>query len=144
MKTAILMTACLASALSAGFALAGPCTSEIDGLTKTMSTKDAGSGPTSGAMGTTATTQSQASQGQHPPTAIMDREARGKATSPDDVRRQTEGRPTASGQANANAPGGAKLADASAALARAKELDALGREAECMEAVRNARTLAGS
>ena len=143
MKTALLMTACLASTLSAGFALAGACTTEIDGLTKTMSTKDAGSGPTSGATGSTATTQ-QPVQGQHPPAAVMDREAQSKATSPDDVRRQTEGRPTASAQATANAPGGARLADASAALARAKELDALGREAECMEAVRNARTLAGS
>lgn len=143
MKTPILIAACLASTLSAGFAMAGACTTEIDGLTKAMSTKDAGSGPTGGATGSTAT-QAQPGQGQHPPAAIMDREAQSKATSPEDVRRQTEGRPTASGQATTNTPGGAKLADASAALARAKELDALGREAECMEAVRNARTLAGS
>lgn len=49
MKTPILIAACLASTLSATFAIAGACITEIDDLAKTMSTKDAGSGPTSGA-----------------------------------------------------------------------------------------------
>lgn len=49
MKTPILIAACLASTLSATFAIAGACTTEVDDLAKTMPTKDAGSGPTSGA-----------------------------------------------------------------------------------------------
>ncbi|MGX5736705.1 hypothetical protein [Bosea thiooxidans] len=144
MRTAILTTACLASILSGGSALAGACTGEIDQLTKTMAMKDAGSGPTTGATGSTSA-QSQQSQAQHPPAAIMTREAESKATSPEDVRRQTEGRPTTSQQAASNVPAGTPdQANASAALARAKELDAAGREAECMEAVKTAKTLAGS
>lgn len=143
MRTAILTTACLASILSGGAALAGACTGEIDQLTKTMAMKDAGSGPTDTTGSISA--PSQQSQAQHPPAAIMTREAESKATSPEDVRRQTEGRPTTSQQAVSNAPGGTpNQANASAALARAKELDAAGREAECMEAVKTAKTLAGS
>jgi hypothetical protein len=44
-------------------AAAGPCTTEIDSLSKLMASRDAGAGPTAGAAGTTS--------GQHPPTAAM-------------------------------------------------------------------------
>jgi hypothetical protein len=139
MKTAISMTACLLLALSSNAAQAGACTAGIETLTKTMSSKDAGSGPTMGAGGT-GNAQPQASgQLQHPPAAIMGQETQGKATSPDDVRRQTEGRPTAASGSPESKPG-----EASVALSRAKDLDALGREAECIEAVRNAQRLVGA
>ena len=76
----------------ASSAIAGPCTIEIDGLTKMISDKDAGSGPTVGAIGQTQAPAS--SRVEHPPTAVMNQETQGKATSPEDVRRQTEGQPT--------------------------------------------------
>jgi hypothetical protein len=44
-------------------AAAGPCSTEIDSLTKLMASRDAGAGPTAGVAGTTS--------GQHPPTAAM-------------------------------------------------------------------------
>lgn len=138
MKAAITITAGLLMALSSNAAHAGACTAEIETLAKTLASKDAGSGPTAGA-GATGNAQSQASaKPQHPPAAIMGQETQGKATSPDDVRSQTEGRPTAASGSEASKPG-----EASVALSRAKDLDALGREAECMEAVRNAQRLVG-
>jgi hypothetical protein len=42
---------------------AGPCTAEIENLTKLLASRDAGSGPTAGPVGTTT--------GQHPPTSVM-------------------------------------------------------------------------
>ena len=64
MKTiTLLLGACALAALSAGTAGAGPCTTEIDNVTKLLASKDAGAGPTAG--GTSATT------GQHPPSATM-------------------------------------------------------------------------
>lgn len=143
MRTPIAIAACLASTLC-GTALAGPCTVEIEQLTKIMATKDAGSGPTSGATGATSA-QNQQSQAQHPPAAIMNQQTENKAVSPEDVRRQTEGRPTTSQQAT-KSPGGnqSNQAEASASLAKAKEHDAAGREAECMEAVKTAKSLTGS
>ena len=42
---------------------AGPCTTEIDQVTKLLASKDAGAGPTAGVAG--------ASTGQHPPSATM-------------------------------------------------------------------------
>ena len=60
-------------------AIAGPCTAEIDSLAKRLSAKDAGSGPTVGALG-----QSQGqtgTSGQHSPTAAMSQETQGKAAS---------------------------------------------------------------
>jgi hypothetical protein len=55
--------ACALAALSAETATAGPCTAEIDNVTKLLASKDAGAGPTAG--GASATT------GQHPPSATM-------------------------------------------------------------------------
>ena len=64
MKTiTLLLGACALAALSAGTATAGPCTAEIDNVTKLLASKDAGAGPTAG--GASATT------GQHPPSATM-------------------------------------------------------------------------
>src|SRR5438552_2030940 len=51
-------------ALPIGTAAAGPCTTEIENLTKLLAARDAGAGPTAGAVGSPTT-------GQHPPTAAM-------------------------------------------------------------------------
>ena len=58
----LLLGACAMLALS-GAAWAGPCTTEIENVTKLLASRDAGAGPTAG--GTTAPT------GQQPPTAAM-------------------------------------------------------------------------
>jgi hypothetical protein len=58
-----LFGACALLVLPVGAAAAGPCTTEIDSLSKLMAARDAGAGPTAGAAGTTS--------GQHPPTAAM-------------------------------------------------------------------------
>jgi hypothetical protein len=170
-------------ALGVSAAAAGPCTTEIDNLTKVIASKDAGSGPTPGAGGTHATADTSA----HPPTAAMSEAAKGTATSAEDVRRQTAGQPTAGPQgtgspaqhpptaamsqatqgqtapvttgehpptaamseatrAQAAPPASASSAnigEASAALNRARILDQQGKEAECMEAVRQAKQLRG-
>ena len=64
MKTiTLLLGACALAALSAGTAGAGPCTTEIDNVTKLLASKDAGAGPTAGAA--------SATTGQHPPSAAM-------------------------------------------------------------------------
>ena len=55
--------ACAGSALLAGTAQAGQCTTEIDNMGKALASRDAGAGPTVGAPGSAA--------GQHPPTAAM-------------------------------------------------------------------------
>lgn len=136
MKTTLL-AASVASILSAGSAFAGACTGEIDQLTKTMATKDAGSGPTAG--GSASTSSEAPRQAQHPPGAIMTQQTESKATSPEDVRRQTEGRPTTSQQTSVSGIQRDHAA-ASASLAKAKEHDAAGRESECMEAVKNAKS----
>lgn len=64
MKTiTLLLGAGALAALSAGTAAAGPCTAEIDNVTKLLASKDAGAGPTVGAA--------SATTGQHPPSATM-------------------------------------------------------------------------
>jgi hypothetical protein len=139
-RTFILATTAL-FALGVTSATSGPCTVEIDSLAKTLTAKDAGSGPTSGAGGT----QSAASPSdQHPPAAIMSQEAQDKATSPEDVRRQTAGQPPAAQQGTTGAATEpSNLLEASSTLNRARALDQQGKEAECMEAVRAAKQLAG-
>jgi hypothetical protein len=128
-------------ALGIGPAIAGPCTTEIDSVAKTLAAKDAGAGPTAGASGTAQPPTSPSPQ--HPPAAIMGQETQGKATSPEDVRRQTEGRPTTTQQGTTGADAGAGSAmGASSALDRARALDQQGREAECMEAVGEAKQFA--
>src|ERR1700719_3393730 len=100
-KTFILAGALVGSALSS--AISDPCTTEIEGLTKTLAAKDAGSGPTVGATGQA--TAPIGSSAQHPPTAVMRQETQGKATSPEDVRRQTQGQPTVAQQGMAGTAG---------------------------------------
>jgi len=58
-----LLGACTVVALPLATAAAGPCTAEIENVTKLLASQDAGSGPTAGPMGTTT--------GQHPPTSAM-------------------------------------------------------------------------
>jgi hypothetical protein len=54
MKTiTFLFGACALLALPIEMAAAGPCTTEIDSLTKLMASRDAGAGPTAGVAGTT-------------------------------------------------------------------------------------------
>jgi hypothetical protein len=127
-------------ALGVGSATSGPCTGEIDTVTKTLASKDAGSGPTAGVTGSTQPAASPPSQ--HPPTSIMKQQTEGKATSPEDVRRQTAGQPTATQQGTA--AGADSSMQASNALDRARTLDRQGKEAECMEAIREAKQLAGN
>jgi hypothetical protein len=112
-------TAWMLSSVSAG---AGPCSQEIMDVTKKLASSDAGSGPTTGNPAATAGEQ----KGQHPGTSLMSKESQGKATSPQDVQRQS----------------GVKT-DASQALERARGFDAQGKEAECMHEVMNAKQLAG-
>jgi len=126
-----------------GSAVSGPCTTEIEGLTKTIAAKDAGAGPTSGAAGGAQSTAQQS--GQHPPTSVMTQETQGKATSPEDVQRQTAGQPTATGQGRSGAAAGSSnTIEASRALERAKTLHQQGKEAECMSAVGEAKQHLGS
>ena len=63
MKTITFMFGASALLISLGTAAAGPCSTEIESLTKFMAARDAGAGPTAGAASTTS--------GQHPPTAAM-------------------------------------------------------------------------
>ena len=144
MKTTTLILAGTALfAVSAASATAGPCALEIENVTKTLAAKDAGSGPTAGAAGATQSAAGRSDQ-QHPPTSVMSQETEGKATSPEDVRRQTAGQPTATQQGTTGAaPATGNTMDASGALDRARMLDQQGKEAECMEAVREAKRLAG-
>ncbi|MEH2512778.1 hypothetical protein V1291_004132 [Nitrobacteraceae bacterium AZCC 1564] len=90
----LIFAGCAIFALN-GAALAGPCSEQVDSLTKALASKDAGTGPTSGAV-STRTTTGQA--GQHPPTAAMSEQTQGIATSPEDVRRQTAGQAPAAQQ----------------------------------------------
>jgi hypothetical protein len=83
------------------------------------------------------------SKEQHPPTAAMGQATQGGAASPQDVQRQTAGEPTAAQQAEgARRPATTNLASAQAALQRAREFDAGGRETECMRAVGEAKGFA--
>jgi hypothetical protein len=139
MKTQTLILASVALFALTASANAGPCTTEIDNVAKTLAAKDAGSGPTGSVAGGMAT--APASGTQHPPTSIMKQQTEGKAASPEDVRRQTAGQPTAAQQGSATkseAP-----MQASSALDRARTFDREGKEAECMAAVREAKQIAG-
>ena len=157
MMTRLFLASTALLALAIVPAAAGPCTEQITSLSKTMSTRDAGAGPTAGASasvtappasatGTPATTTGQASSqpGQHPPTAVMGKATEGQATSAEDARRQTQGQPTAADQAaGATASGSNKVALASAALDRARAADARGQEAQCMQSIEEARSNLG-
>lgn len=132
-------------AFGLGAAAAGPCTTEIEALSKTLATRDAGFGPTSGASGgASGGARTAATPSEHPPTAVLGQEMKGKAASPEDVRRQTQGQPTAAeqGETGRAAAESGGMTDASTALERARALDQQGKEAECMASVREAKQLA--
>jgi hypothetical protein len=122
----------------AGPVLAGPCTDQIAQFDKQMASSDAGSGPTgsiankplaSGSGGA----QAPDTSGAHPPTARMNQAAGDKATSPADVRAQTQGQDTA-------VKGGSPPLDqAMQALARARTADAQGNAADCNAALNEAK-----
>ena len=139
MKTQTLILASMVLFALAAPANAGPCTTEIDTVAKTLAAKDAGSGPTGGAAAGMQSAATSASQ--HPPTSIMKQQTEGKATSPEDVRRQTAGQPTAAQQGGAATKSESPM-QASSALDHARVLDGQGKEAECMAAVREAKHLA--
>src|SRR5439155_7721642 len=73
-------------------AVAGPCTTEIENVTKLMAARDAGAGPTTGAGGA-AGQQPADRPAQHPPTEIIGRQTQGKGASPQDAQSQTRGGP---------------------------------------------------
>jgi hypothetical protein len=139
MKTTLIMTSMAIFAFAAP-ARAGLCTTEIDTVAKTLAVKDAGSGPTGSVA--SGMSSAPASGTQHPPTSIMKQQTESKATSPEDVRRQTAGQPTAAQQGGAATKSDAPM-QASSALDRARTLDQQGKEAECMTAVGEAKQLAG-
>ena len=164
MKTiTLLLGACALAALSAGTAGAGPCTTEIDNVTKLLASKDAGAGPTAGvasattgqhppsaAMGaadpSTSASSAAADSGrpQHPPTAAMNQATQGGAASPQDVQSQNRGGLTAAQQAEGGRrPASDNLASVQAALSEARGFDQAGREADCMDAIQRAKRLAG-
>ncbi|WP_246659624.1 hypothetical protein [Ancylobacter moscoviensis] len=135
--TAIVLGTALAGV--AGAAWAGPCTERITTLEKSLSTSDAGSGPTrSTDMPTTAPNESVPRAGETPGTggtAGMNATVGNRATSPADVRAQTSGSGTA-------AQGGASAAmQLSDALKRAKTADQAGDSATCMRALDEAEQL---
>jgi hypothetical protein len=70
----------------------------------------------------------------------MRQQTEGKATSPEDVRRQIEGQPPAAQQGTTGAATRTgSMSEASAKLDQARALDKQGKEAECMEALRQAK-----
>jgi len=141
--TAFILASATVLTLGLGSATAGPCTAEIDSLDRALAAKDAGSGPTPGASAGSRPATSTA--GQHPPTAAMSQESQGKATSAEDARRQSQGQPTAAQEGNTGAATDRRdMGEATAALARARDFDRRGREADCMASVRQARQLSGS
>src|SRR4029450_3844761 len=62
--TSLLFGAGVLITLPAGAAVAGPCTSEIDSLTKLMAARDAGAGPTAGGANDQWTTSSDCGHGR--------------------------------------------------------------------------------
>jgi len=93
------------------------------------------------AAGAHASAADQPARQQHPPTAAMNQATAGTAASGQDAQRQTAGQPTAAQRAQGALPGGRDVASASAALNRARGFDASGQEAQCIDAVRQAKQL---
>jgi hypothetical protein len=136
----LLSTSTFCLGLGVASAMAGPCTTEIERVTKAMSARDAGSGPTVGAAGAEQSppTSGQAA-GQHPATEAVSQASQPTATSPQDVRRQMQGEATSS--QDAQGPAGGKMDTAMASLQRARDLDGQKKEAECMAAAQEAGRL---
>jgi hypothetical protein len=134
--------------LLANSAIAGPCSAEIDQLTKQLAATDAGMGPTGGTNGAGNGTGTMAANpispsGQPqtpttPATGTMNQASQNKATSSQDVQNQNTGQGTMADQATgATSPTGGH-SEAAAALARAQQLDAAG-DAGCLTEVNKAQ-----
>jgi hypothetical protein len=133
--------------LMAGSALAGPCSAQIDALSKQMEATDAGMGPTAnsganaGTMAQNPVSPSGAPSATHPPTGTMNEASQNKATSAQDVQNQNTGQGTMADQAsNATAatPSGGNQ-NALAALEQARKYDQAGDQAACMNEVTKAQ-----
>lgn len=164
MKSVLLLGSCAFLALQIGTAVAGPCTAEIESLSKTLASSDAGAGPTAGATAnpgqhpptaamsqadpstTASTSAAKSNQPQQPPTATMNTAATNLDTSGTTSKPREEHPPTAAmNQATQGAAGSASgKTSASAALEQARTFDKAGQEAQCMDAIRQAKKLAGS
>ena len=163
MKSSLMLASCAFLALQLGTAAAGPCTAEIESVSKVLAAKDAGSGPTAttnpgqhpptAAMtaadpSTTASTSAaKSNQPQQPPTAAMTTATTNLSTNNPAAKSREEHPPTATmNQATqGSAAGGASgKAGESAALEQARNFDKAGQEAQCMDAVSQAKKLAGS
>jgi hypothetical protein len=79
---------------------------------------------------------------EHPPTAAMNEATKGSAASPQDVQRQTAGQPTAAQQAQGST-GSPNQQSASELLEQARGFDKAGQEGRCMDAIQQAKRLAG-
>ena len=164
MKSAIMLASRAFLALPIGTAAAGPCTSEIDSVAKILASKDAGSGPTAGTANpgqhpptaamtqadpstTASTSAAKSNQPQQPPTAAMNTAATNLNTTGASAKQREEHPPTAAmdqATKGSTAASGSDKAGASAALDQARKFDGAGQEAQCMDAVQQARKLAGS
>jgi hypothetical protein len=169
----LLFVSAVSLAMGIHSAAAGPCTGRIDEITKLMASRDAGSGPTStgtsqigqgGAVTSTGATQPQGSPddssgasatprevpkaGETPKTEAtpaMNTAVQDRATSPSDVRAQTQGQPTSSQVAQGATPSNPdRMKQAMAALDRARAFDREGKETDCMGAVQEAGQLSGT
>ena len=137
--------------LMAGSALAGPCSAQIDALSKQMAATDAGMGPTDnggtgvGTMGQSTTNPvSPSAQPQvptTPATGAMNEASQNKAASSQDVQNQNTGAGTMADQASngaaATTAGGNQ--SAMAALEQARKFDQAGDQAACMDQVTKAQ-----
>lgn len=136
-------------------AVAGPCAQQISQLEKSLSSKDAGSGPVNtGNASPAASIGGQTGHRAPPhevgtqqgektgPTKSMNQASSQTATSAQDVRRQQQNEPTA-----ANATGAFHAEDRTAkmeaALQRARQLDSEN-NADCKSAVSEAQQLASA
>ncbi|MFK8252294.1 hypothetical protein [Ancylobacter terrae] len=145
MKTSLIA---LSLTLLCGPALAGPCTERIAAMEKTLATSDAGSGPTAATSGDVtgsvpATPREVPKAGEAPGTggtSSMNAAVGNRATSPGDVRAQTQGAPTAA-QAGDNAAAGNAARDLGNALDTARQADARGDAAACGKALDDASRL---
>lgn len=93
-------------------------------------------------LGTNAGTNPTKPREEHPPTAAMNEATKGSAASPQDVQRQTSGQPTAAQQAQ-GAGSGSDKPSASALLEQARGFDKAGQEGRCMDAIQQAKRVAG-
>jgi hypothetical protein len=124
--TALILGTCAFLALPIGQAGADQCTSEIDGLVRTLTDDDAGPAPTPA------------------PNSVMERETTGSAVSPPDMQRPTQDRPAAAQSVQAQIAASHDLAAAMSALQRARTLDRHGDQAECRKAVGEAKLMSGA